>query len=871
MSHMCRVSVIVPVYNVEEYLAGCLDSLAAQTLSKEEMEVLLINDGSPDGSAAICEQYAAQYPWIRYFRKENEGLSATRNYGLARAEGKYLMFLDSDDTYTPETLKSVVDFFDEHYDEVDLVTYRIQPYRNNRKLKPHFRYRYLRESGVYDLEEFPYITQTTMNVCTKNRRGEILFDTSPDFRHEDQKYCLDNLLEKLTIGFCDQGEYCYNKNNENSIVSTVFYAYYIFESTMRYYENLFASYEEQVPPYVQAMLIHDLNWKLNGDILFPYHYDKEQFALALERLRALVRRIDTEVLFRHPVVHRHQKLYWLKFGGNAQIEVGEDEEKRFCVNVDEFTLEKGFRIPVILRRQRVEKGILHFQGFIYTTYFTAAENETPVLLAEENGKLRPIEVYDSMHSYLHPMLRTSRIFAFRYSIEAASVKQLRFFVRANGVMIPTSLRRQSFGGSRSRFVRISTGGYRIFRSAKGIKIRKISTFRRRLLILRNTLKYYQHPRLFMRRTLAAFLDSPKRRVWLYNDLYTVEKDNAYYQFQHDFEKNDGVRRYYVTDREYEDLDKLFSEEQQKYLVKKGSFQHKMLYLCSERILTAFFGLSPTYPFDSVREYLLYEDIIHFRITYLQHGLLHASLHKSNHAELDRADEIVVSAPFEYENYKKNYGYTDEQLLPTGMARYDHIDRSRAPENRILLAPSWRKYMTYQAKPSEWSPVIQRIKSSEYYQGFMSFLENPRLHQMLDEKDFYLDVKLHPILSGTTELFDISHPRITLLQSDPPQEQYKVFITDFSSYVFDFAYLGRCIQYFVPDIEKFRAGMNHYRALDLPLEEAFGPAAYTADDAVENLCKLAEANFVPDELYQKRTSGFFYPLENCAEALYQKLK
>lgn len=89
------VSVIVPVYKVEQYLERCLDSLIAQDFLN--VEFLLIDDGSPDSCGSICESYAKTDPRFRVFHKENGGLSSARNYGIERARGDYLMFLDSDD------------------------------------------------------------------------------------------------------------------------------------------------------------------------------------------------------------------------------------------------------------------------------------------------------------------------------------------------------------------------------------------------------------------------------------------------------------------------------------------------------------------------------------------------------------------------------------------------------------------------------------------------------------------------------------------------------------------------------------------------------------------------------------------------------
>lgn len=110
MNFEYQASVIVPVYNVEQYLRICLDSLVNQTIDKSKMEVLVINDGSPDNSWDICLEYSKKYDFIKIFSKENEGLSATRNFGIKQAKGKYLFFLDSDDYFTPETVKKVTDF-----------------------------------------------------------------------------------------------------------------------------------------------------------------------------------------------------------------------------------------------------------------------------------------------------------------------------------------------------------------------------------------------------------------------------------------------------------------------------------------------------------------------------------------------------------------------------------------------------------------------------------------------------------------------------------------------------------------------------------------------------------------------------------------
>lgn len=106
-----KVSVIVPVYNVEEYLARCLDSLVNQSL--KDIEIIVVNDGSPDNSQKIIDNYCKKYKNIKSFIKENGGLSDARNFGIEKAQGEYIAFLDSDDYVT-------IDMYMEMYNKAKL-------------------------------------------------------------------------------------------------------------------------------------------------------------------------------------------------------------------------------------------------------------------------------------------------------------------------------------------------------------------------------------------------------------------------------------------------------------------------------------------------------------------------------------------------------------------------------------------------------------------------------------------------------------------------------------------------------------------------------------------------------------------------------
>lgn len=104
---MPKISVVIPVYNVEKYLPQCIDSVLAQSF--EDYEVILVNDGSTDGSLAIAQQYERAHEKVKLISQENKGLGGARNTGIQHASGEFICFIDSDDTIAPDTLATAVE------------------------------------------------------------------------------------------------------------------------------------------------------------------------------------------------------------------------------------------------------------------------------------------------------------------------------------------------------------------------------------------------------------------------------------------------------------------------------------------------------------------------------------------------------------------------------------------------------------------------------------------------------------------------------------------------------------------------------------------------------------------------------------------
>ncbi len=159
------VSVIVPVFNTKPYVGQALDSLIKQTY--KNLEILVIDDGSSDGSGALCDEIRRRDPRIRVVHQENRGLSGARNTGLRLMNGEYVAFLDSDDWYHREMIETLVRGALESDAGIAVCDVDLQPWPKGRKMMP---------GGTFSpMEVLGFILDRSVNVCVWNKlfRREI--------------------------------------------------------------------------------------------------------------------------------------------------------------------------------------------------------------------------------------------------------------------------------------------------------------------------------------------------------------------------------------------------------------------------------------------------------------------------------------------------------------------------------------------------------------------------------------------------------------------------------------------------------------------------------------------------------------------------
>ena len=240
---MVKVSVIVPIYNAEEYLEKCLNSLVNQTL--KDIEIILINDGSTDGSKEIINKYKEKYDNIILVDKKNEGIGKARNDGIKKASGEYITFVDSDD-YIKENM------FEDYYEyskkyNLDMVSglyYKVKNGKETLVKLPKYK--------IGNVKTSPNIMiATEYGLGAKFFKKSMIIDNNIFFeenkKYEDMPFVSKCLLKSKLVGQTPEAYYysLMHKNSQTSTVdSKVFDIIDILKIIMNYYKREFYLNEE---------------------------------------------------------------------------------------------------------------------------------------------------------------------------------------------------------------------------------------------------------------------------------------------------------------------------------------------------------------------------------------------------------------------------------------------------------------------------------------------------------------------------------------------------------------------------------------------------------------------------------------------------
>lgn len=220
-------SIIIPAYNVENYIEECLDSILQQDC--KDCEIIIVDDGSKDGTGKICDQYKEKYEAVRVFHQENQGQSSARNYAIQNARGKYLLFVDSDDMIVKQCLGKFKAYIAENqdYDVIIMRRTTINSCDGN-LVECQYRFDYDKFSSMHVADILTEIDTYQdfwfgpwVFCCNKEFVCENKYFFYQGIVHEDEEWIPKIILNASSVGFWNGLFYCNRIDREGSTTASL--------------------------------------------------------------------------------------------------------------------------------------------------------------------------------------------------------------------------------------------------------------------------------------------------------------------------------------------------------------------------------------------------------------------------------------------------------------------------------------------------------------------------------------------------------------------------------------------------------------------------------------------------------------------------
>ena len=369
MTYEFKFSVLMPIYNVEKYLAESIDSLINQSIGFEEnIELVIVDDGSPDNSKEIALKYQEKYPNnIKVFSKSNGGQASAFNFGLKHLNGKYVSFLDSDDCLSSNALFEVYDFFEKHYNEIDLVSIPLM-FFERRTGEHNLNYKFV-STRVIDLVKEPYYPQ--LSIASSFVKSEVLnnfeFDTELIAGY-DALMVNKILLMKKKIGVISSCAYHYRKRSDStSTIDNYKQNEKFFTHSLKNLDINLIEYSKEklgyVPLFIQYVVAYNVQW-FHGISDFPESFKKDEINEFWETFYEILNHVDDRVIKDSRIIRNRIVRYFLMYLKNHQdfhIDIVENNSK-IILKTEDFTINNLHNHRFYIDNSELNQGILNLLG-----------------------------------------------------------------------------------------------------------------------------------------------------------------------------------------------------------------------------------------------------------------------------------------------------------------------------------------------------------------------------------------------------------------------------------------------------------------------------------------------------------------------------
>lgn len=389
-------SVIVPIYNIEEFLEDAIDTIIRQTIGFEDnIQLILVNDGSPDHSDLICKRYLEKYPDnVVYVKKENGGVSSARNEGMKYIQGRYVNFFDGDDKWDTHAFQTVYDFFQQYEQEVDVVVTRTYVFgRISGGFTHYLDYKYTEDRIVNTEKDYAAIHMAVHNAFFKR---EALIGHEFDTRlkiSEDSIFIGTIILAQKKYGVLRSAVYYYRRreNNTSAIDNSKKSRTWYFDTVEYCYKELYRLSQQkyrEIIPYIQYHVMSDIQLRLR--VPMPDDFTEAERHRYTEDIQYLLSMIEDKIILEQQHIDFADKIFAMRLKYKADI-LKEATLKKTCLvykNTRVFDLCAPTRLQI--RSCKIEGNVLRMEG---TTHLHALGSQTQLLVTDKNGKIYPIETY----------------------------------------------------------------------------------------------------------------------------------------------------------------------------------------------------------------------------------------------------------------------------------------------------------------------------------------------------------------------------------------------------------------------------------------------------------------------------------------------
>lgn len=864
-------SIVVAVYNAEDYLEETIESLIGQTISFEEnIQVILVDDGSTDGSLKICERYAERYPNnIEVHAKENGGVSSARNLGIRFAVGRYVNFLDSDDLWAPDALEIVRDFFNDN-PKVKVAAARIKEFGR---------------TDDYHILDYKFEQTRVVNIfaewdCPQLSAATAFFDADvvkrkqfpPIAIGEDFLFTSSIITELGLYGVVREAEYLYRKQQqENSAMDSARESENYYTDTLKVCHNvLFALSRElygYIIPYVQNAVMYDLQWRIASPAA---SFFEEAMLLKYESaIAALLADISDEVIVAQRNMSNRKKIAALAL--KEGVPYRDKLEQLVYSDLCEAPLYKPlFRRAATIEFISVRDEAVVFEGFCDSVIFP----ELGDVCAVTSGEHYYAEIVD------RPEFSESTF----YDVDFARRKGFRIEVpRGKTRLIEFRIENKHNTGSGrmslsfAKFCKLANkvpssyffenGCAIVSRAGHQIRIIEHPSFlqlvKREASFDRRIAKSPDGGIGVVARRLSAIVDKwlhKNSMVCLVSDRPTKADDNGEHFFKWLIREGSGrLKPYFVIKKDSPDFDRM---KKIGPVVDPDSKKYDRLFLRARFIVSSSFGGKVYQNFGDTEQF--FRGLYSFKYVFLQHGVTQNDISNLVGRYASNASLFVCASYRERSSILElPYHYDESTVVLSGFPRHDNLRINVDPaERRIMLAPTWRSSLSKGFDPDDGGAIVleEDFLHSDYYKAFVGLIQDERLVKHLRDNGFVLDFVVHPGFARCAYLFPESDV-VRIVSECNYNEEFKkasILITDYSSVAFDFALLGKPVVYFQYDEDTYYGGGHWFKKGYFDTRrDGFGPVLNGKDDVVDYVIGLIDNDCAIEESYLQRVKDFFF--------------